>query len=103
MPFHALDLLLFTGAIYGLAWLVTKSKVLRRPRQAVERVPFLGELSRCIVCTATWVALGLMLLLPWSTLFSDRFTAKTPVDALVLLGWSISASWALGRLLGDAD
>ena len=103
MPPRALDLLLFTGAVYGLAWLLTRSTLLQRPRQAVAGWWFLGEVSRCIVCTATWIALGLLLLLPWSTLLTSSFRARTPVDGLVLLGWSISASWVLGRLLGDAD
>ena len=66
-------------------------------------VPFLGPLVRCVVCTATWVAFGAMFLLPHTTLFSSAFRVRTIVDGVVLVGWTVAASWVLGRLLGDAD
>ena len=103
MPWTILDLTLFSGAAYGLAWLLTRSSLLKKPRELAQRVPFLGELARCIVCMAFWIGLGLILLLPHATIFSKNFVAHTPVDALVLLGWVLASSWALGRLLGDAD
>lgn len=96
------DLLFFTGAVYGLAWLFTKSKLLRRPREAVGSVPFLGGLTRCLVCTAGWISLGVILLLPRSALLSERLAVR-PVDVLLLLGWTLFSTWALGRVLGDAE
>ena len=103
MPWTILDLALLSGATYGLAWLLTRSSLLKAPRQRVAHVPFVGELSRCIVCMAVWIGLGLVLLLPHTTLFSVTFVARTPADVLVLLGWILASSWVLGRLLGDAD
>jgi len=103
MRWFWLDLLLFSGATYGIAWVITRSKIMKRPRDALANVPFLGELLQCIVCMATWVGLGLLFLLPFSHLFSPAFRVKHPVDALFLLGWIIASCWALGRLLGDAD
>lgn len=103
MPWSSLDLALFTGAVYGLSWLLTRSSLLERPRELVAEVPFVGKLSRCVVCMAFWVGLALILLLPQATLFSKGFVARTPVDGVVLLGWVLATTWALGRLLGDAD
>lgn len=103
MSWSTLDLALFTGAVYGLSWLLTRSSLLQRPRELVARIPFVGKLSQCIVCMAFWIGLGLILLLPQATIFSQGFVARTPVDAVVLLGWVLASSWVLGRLLGDAD
>jgi len=97
-----LDLLLFTGAAYGIAWLITRSKLTRPLRSVVAGVPFLGELLQCIVCTATWVGLVLMFVLPWSTLFSSGFRVGSIVDVLVLTGWVLASSWGIGWALGDA-
>ena len=98
-----LDLLLFTGAVYGCAWVVTKSKLAKRPREALAGVPFVGELLQCIVCTGTWVAIGLVVLLPRVSLFSPGFRQRGVLDGLVLVAWAVTATWGLGRLLGDAD
>lgn len=97
------DLVLFTGTVYGLAWLVTKSRLLRLPREMTARVPFVGSLLACIVCTSAWVALALVALLPYTTLFSMSFRTRTPVDVVVLLAWTLFSTWAIGRSLGDAS
>ena len=96
------DLLLFLGAVYGIVWGITKSSLLRPVRELCEEVPFLGKLVQCVVCTGTWVALALALALPCTTLFSDGFRVRTPVDVIVLVSWAVAAVWALARLLGDA-
>ena len=103
MHYTWLDLTLFTGAVYGLAWLVTQSKLFARPRAAVADVPFLGDLTQCIVCTATWVGFAAMAALPWTSLFSSGFRAASVADFLFLTGWVLASSWALGRLFGDAE
>ncbi|MFZ5481994.1 MAG: hypothetical protein ACOZNI_34860 [Myxococcota bacterium] len=97
------DLVLFTGAVYGLAWLLTKSRLFRRPRELISRAPFLGELLACIVCASAWVSLALVPLLPFTSLFSPAFRATTALDVGVLLAWSLFSTWAIGRALGDAD
>ena len=97
-----LDLMLFTGAVYGIAWLVTRSKLFGGLRTAIPGVPFLGDLVECIVCTATWVGFAAMAMLPWTSLFSAGFRAASAADFLFLTGWVLASSWALGRLLGDA-
>lgn len=102
MNWTFLDLTLFTGAVYGIAWLITKSKLLRRPRRAIADVPFLGSLTRCIVCTATWVGFCLTGILEWTSLFSAGFRAANLADGLFLTGWVLASSWGIGQWLGDA-
>ena len=103
MTWTWLDLLLFTGAVYGVSWTLTKSVLLRRVREALANVPLVGKLVQCVVCTATWVALALTLLLDRTTLFSQGFRAGTVADAAILVAWTVASSWGLARLLGDAD
>ena len=98
-----LDMVLFTGAVYGLSWLVTRSKLAAPMRRVLQPVPFVGHLMQCIVCTSAWVAMALAALLPLSTLFSPSFRVRGPVDLAVLVGWTLMATWAMGSRLGDAD
>jgi len=102
MAWTWLDLLLFNGSVYGLAWLVTWSKLVERLRVRVAKVPLLGRLVTCVVCTATWIGFAIVPLLPHTTMFSAGFRARTPLD-VVLVGWVVAFSWVLGRALGDAD
>lgn len=102
MRWCVLDLLLYSGAVYGIAWGVTRSKLCRPLREKLAGVRFVGELVQCIVCTATWVGLALLLLLPWSSLFSPGFRLQQPADLLFLLGWTVASTWTLSLLLGDA-
>lgn len=95
--------MLFTGTVYGLAWLVTRSRLFRAPREAASKIPFFGPLLACIVCTSAWVTLVLVALLPYTTLFSTMFRARTPADFGVLVAWSLFSTWAIGRRLGDAS
>ena len=88
----ALELLVLTGATYGWAWVLTRSKLTEPVRSALRGVPLLGELSRCVACTGAWCGLAL-----WS------LHVHHALAAVVALGWSVFACWALGRLLGDAD
>lgn len=66
-------------------------------------MPFIGGLLQCIVCTGAWVGLGLMTVLPTTSLFSPGFRVAGVADGAVLLGWTLAATWAIGRGLGDAD
>ena len=58
--------------------------------------------QRVAVVLLQWIALGMILLLPSTTIFSPAFRANTIVDVLVLMAWGLASVWALGRLLGDA-
>ncbi len=102
MAWTWLDLTLFTGTVYGIAWLITQSKLTQKLRESMSDVPFIGSLIQCIVCVATWIALGLALALPSTTLFSPGFRVRTFSDAVVLTAWGLAATWAIGRSLGDA-
>jgi len=100
-----LDLLLFTGAVYGASWILTCAKLTARLREAVRPVPFLGPLFQCVACMSAWTGLGLSLALRYcgSGLFSPGFRPEAITDYVMLICWSVVASWILGRKLGDAD
>lgn len=98
-----LDLLLFTGAVYGASWTLTKSKLTARPRRAVRSVALLGPLSCCVACMSAWTSLALALCLGRTSMFSPGFRPEGVTDFVVLMLWSVAASWAIGLGLGDAD
>jgi hypothetical protein len=98
-----LDLLLFTGSVYGASWIFTKSKLMSIPRRIIEPVPLLGSLFQCIVCMSAWIGLVLAFCLERTSLFSPGFRPESPVDYIVLVCWSVAASWIIGLGLGDAD
>lgn len=98
-----LDLLLFTGAVYGASWILTCSKLMDLPRRILRPVPLLGSLLQCVVCMSAWVGLALALCLDRTTLFSPEFRPGTFADYVVLVCWSVAASWTIGLGLGDAD
>ena len=97
------DLTFFLFAVYGISWVITRSKLTKPLRDRLKPVRFIGDLIHCIVCTGTWVALVLMFLVPYSTWFSPHFKVMNLFDVIFLLGFSITGLWIMGRLLGDAD
>ena len=98
-----LDLLLFTGATYGAAWVVACSKLFEPVRTKLDKVWLLGSLVRCVVCMSAWTATALALAAPHITLMSPAMRSRGAVDVVVLVAWSVAASWVLARALGDAD
>lgn len=96
------DLVFYTGAVYGLSWLSAKSRLFAPVRARASRVPLLGELSACIVCTSGWVAIA-WIVLGTPGLLSAGFCVTSIADAALLVGWTLFATWVLARLLGDAD
>lgn len=99
------DLLLFSGAVYGASWIAAKSKLTEPVRKRIKPWPFLGPLSQCIVCTSAWVALALCFALHYGRLsiFSVAFRPGSPEDFLVLMAFSVAFVWILASHLGDAD
>lgn len=99
-----LDLALYTGAVYGLAWLVVRSTLAAPLRRLAGRWDFTWGLTRCVVCTGAWMALALaVVVLPRAEVFSPSARALGPWSWPVLVAWSLATTWALGRALGDAD
>ena len=99
-PVTFMDLVLFSGSVYGLSWLVTKSKITESLRMRLEDVPFLGDLFSCVVCMSVWIALFVLFFARGSILVPQ---VGFPGDVVVLVGWSTFTTWVLARLLGDAD
>jgi len=54
---EAVEALYLSVAVYGVAWIIVKSKLLEGPRDLIlyAEVPFLAKLLRCTVCTSVWV------------------------------------------------
>lgn len=98
-----LDLILFSGSVYGLAWIVVKSKLFAPIRERCLGVPFLSDLVQCVVCTSVWTGFLIIGLLPYTTLFSQAFRERGWVDGFILTGWGVLSSWVVGSKLGDAD
>lgn len=85
-------LIVLSAAVYGWAWVLTKSKLLRPLRARLSSFSVANDLISCIVCTGFWIALALLAF------------CGTPVrDYPVSLGFSLAFSWTLARLLGDAS
>src|SRR5262245_41160029 len=104
MAWPPLDLVLLTGSTYGLSWVLTRSKLMRRAREILSAVPGAAGLVRCIVCVGPWVGAGLVLVVvPRSHLFSESFRVRTAFDLLVVIGWLLFSNWLLARLLHDAE
>lgn len=95
------DLLLFNGGVYGLSWLITQARATRRLREFANRIPVVGELVHCIVCTGFWVAIGMLIAVRWSSLLSVEFRQLGLVDGVLLTGLSVTTNWIVGRLMGD--
>lgn len=98
-----IDLAIYLGAVYGLSWLVSCSKLLRPLRAQLSSVPVLGHLVQCIVCVSAWAALGLALSLPHVTLLSEGFRCRTVADGVLLVAAALASTWLLARAVGDAD
>lgn len=102
------SLALFVAAVYGASWLVTRSRAGRPVRRVLSPLPVLGPLSRCVVCTAFWAALGAgvgLLARPSSSALLAPLARRLagPADVAVLTLATAAAAWALARALGDAD
>lgn len=86
------ELIVISAAVYGWAWVLTRSKILLPIRERLSTLPLLGYFLSCVVCTGFWIALVLF------------FLYDTPLrDLPVSVGFSLAFSWTLARLLGDAS
>lgn len=97
----ALGLVLLTGATYGLAWTLSRSKLSRVVQMALPSRG-LWRLARallgCIVCTswwASWPVTGLASVAGW---WEWSFAG-----ALVLSFWAVATAWVIGLVTGDAS
>lgn len=97
------DLTLFLAAVYGLSWLVSCSRLARPVRARLAPVPVLGQLVHCIVCVSAWAAVGLALLLPYTTLLPESFRCRTAADVVLLVAAALASTWLVARAVGDAD
>ncbi len=97
----AVDLVLYSGAVYGLAWLVVKSALLEAARTRLRAAPVSRKLVDCIVCVGTWIGLALLLAMP--ELSTVCIPWSTPYDLVLLLGWTVFFLWIVGRCTGDAS
>jgi type VI protein secretion system component VasK len=96
------ELIAFSGAVYGLSWLLTKSALFGRPRRILAALPYVGRLLGCIVCTAPWVGLALVFVAPTSSHVIDSVRPRGIVDGVLFVGWLLFSTWTVARLMGDA-
>lgn len=91
-----MPLLIYTLAVYGLAWGLSCSKV----GQALRRwIPPLRPLLSCIACTSFWAS-GVVTVALWNEL--PDFAS--PVWKLIGMGlYSVATTWLIASVVGDAD
>lgn len=90
----AIDFIVYILGIYGLAWLLVHSTIFEPIRYLLSNVDFLHQLTSCIVCTSVWVSAFLI----WF-----YFPAEYWYTKLLLIGTTVTTTWALANLLGDVD
>ena len=91
-----LDFTVYILGVYGLAWLLTYSKIFSpfRALMYATNISFLQNLITCIVCVSVWISGGLI----WW-----YFPAEYWYTKLLLIGTTVTTTWALANLLGDID
>jgi hypothetical protein len=90
-----MELLYFTLAAYGLTQILVYGSILKRIRPKTGK---LGEMFRCPMCMGFHVGWFLMLLSP----FTELFSFDVSVINFFILGWlSSGTSYVLNALFGD--
>ena len=90
----AIDFIVYVLGVYGLAWLIVHSTIFEPIRYFLSKVDFLDQLTSCIVCTSVWISAFLI----WF-----YFPAEYWYTKLLLIGTTVTTTWALANLLGDVD
>ena len=90
-----MELLYFTLAAYGLTQILVYGNILKRIRPKTGK---LGEMFRCPMCMGFHVGWFLMLLSP----FTELFSFDVSVINFFILGWlSSGTSYVLNAIFGD--
>ena len=90
-----MELLYFTLAAYGLTQILVYGSILKRIRPKTGK---LGEMFRCPMCMGFHVGWFLMLLSP----FTELFSFDVSVINFFILGWlSSGTSYVLNAIFGD--
>ena len=90
-----MELLYFILAAYGLTQILVYGSIFDSIRPTEGK---LGELFKCSMCMGFWVGAFLLLLSPFTELFSFDVSV---VNALLLGGLSSGTSYALNMIFGD--
>lgn len=91
-----LDFTVYILGVYGLAWIVSQSKIGHSFRKLIFKTnsDFLIDLVNCIVCISVWIS-GYFV---WW-----YFPAELWYTKLLLIGTTVTTTWILANLLGDID
>ena len=90
-----MELLYFTLAAYGLTQILVYGSILKRIRPKTGK---LGEMFRCPMCMGFHVGWFLMLLSP----FTELFSFDVSIINFFILGWlSSGTSYVLNTIFGD--
>tara|TARA_B100000131_G_scaffold319511_1_gene365560 strand:- start:843 stop:1220 length:378 start_codon:yes stop_codon:yes gene_type:complete len=119
-------LLIYSLAVYGIAWILTKSKlflfyrdisysvyVQRRdkdysnPTTTNRMLLAISEewsyLSECIVCTSVWVGALLSITASENNVLQSAIVVSNGLDLLTWVGYSCATTWLIAVTVGDAD
>ena len=92
-------LLIYTVAVYGLSWVLCKSKA---GRALHPHLPSLvRKMTECIACTSAWASL----LVTFLAVKAGVLTIPGSGPAFVILMglYSVGATWLIARFWGDAS
>lgn len=93
MPF--LDYMIYVFGIYGLSWLLTQSAILFEPRDwLMTKFDFMDGLLGCIVCTSVWLSSFFVMFYFPNELWFTKF---------IIVGSTVTTTWAMAQVLGDAE
>ena len=117
---------MYSLSVYGIAWMITKSRLFLFYRKPVELLnvkvkwkylekrtklwkiayAFSKELcyfSNCIVCTAAWVAVLILIFAENINIFYGYIFAENLLDIILWASFSVATTWIIASQIGDAD
>ncbi len=91
-----LDFVIYILGVYGLAWLISQSKITFPLRNYfyTDSGSFFQDLITCIVCTSVWISAGFV----WF-----YFPAECWYTKLLVIGTTTTTTWIIANLIGDVD
>jgi len=124
---HFTTLLMYSLSVYGIAWIITKSRLFLLYRKTInyltqriystwcKKAPNklwktiyscceeFNYFSKCIVCTAAWVAVLILIFAEHINIFYGYIFAENLLDIVLWASFSVATTWIIASKIGDAD
>jgi hypothetical protein len=125
-------LLAYSLSVYGIAWILTKSRLFLFYRSLINKLrvrsadrfyksdhkKFLKHsfaklryfftkesdyFTNCIVCTSAWISLLMLLFLEQISIINYTLPLHTVFDYIFYIGFSVATTWLIANKVGDAS